>query len=119
MAEVALRARIDAVGTNPCLDEVEIDLHDPPLAPDVFDQEGEPGFDPLPGIAAALPQEGVLRGLLADRRTPADAAARGISFHRIFNRLEVEAVMRTELAVLRCDCSTNHVAIHSADRQPI
>ena len=59
------------------------DLHDPPLAPHILDQEGEPGLQPFAEIAAALPQEGVLGGLLADRRAAADARCRLRALRRI------------------------------------
>ena len=119
MAEISLRARVDAIGPNARLREIEIDLHDPPLAPQMLDQEGEPGLDAFARIAAALPQEGVFRCLLADRRSAPDPAARGIAFHRIFNGFEVEAVMRTELAVLGGDRRPNHVAVDLANRHPV
>ena len=93
MVEIALRAGLDAVGADAGLGDVEIDLHDPPLAPDGLDQHGEPGLEPLAEIAAALPQEHVLGGLLADRRAAADAAALGVALDRLLDRLAVEAVM--------------------------
>src|SRR6185503_15539847 len=114
-----LRSGIDSVGADPGLGEVQIDLHDPALAPQMLDQEGEPGFGAFPRIAAALPQEGVLRSLLADRRSASDTATRGIAFHRIFNRFEVESAMRAELAVLRRNRRSNHVAVDMADRHPL
>src|SRR3546814_3319802 len=42
MLEISLRARLDAIGADTRLGDVEIDLHDPPFAPDRLDQEGEP-----------------------------------------------------------------------------
>ena len=42
------------------------------------------------GIAAALPQEGVLRGLLADcRAAPDHAAAPGVAAHRLGDRVAI------------------------------
>ncbi len=75
VAEIADRAGVHAIGADPRLGDVEIDLHDPPLAPDRLDQDGEIGLQRLARIAAALDQEDVLGGLLADRRAAADAAA--------------------------------------------
>src|SRR6185295_488335 len=119
MAEIALGAGIDAIGADAGFGVVQIDLHDPPLAPQMLDQEGEPGLDALAGIAAAVPQEGRFRGLLADRRAAADPPARGIALHRILDRLEVEPVMRAELAVLGSDRGADHVAVDLADRHPV
>ena len=85
----------------------------------MLDQEGEPGFNAFAGIAAPLPQKDVFRSLLADRRAAADASARGIAFHRIFNGFEVEAVMRAEGAVLRSDRRADHVAVDLVDRHPV
>src|SRR3546814_11155742 len=66
-----------------------IDLHDPPFAPDRLDQEGEPHFGHLAGVtrpAAALPQEDILRGLLADGRSAAQLLALGVTLDRLFDR---------------------------------
>src|SRR6185436_991003 len=101
MAEIALGAGIDAIGADAGFGVVQIDLHDPPLAPQMLDQEGEPGLDALAGIAAA------------------DPPARGIALHRILDRLEVEPVMRAELAVLGSDRGADHVAVDLADRHPV
>src|SRR4029453_14911072 len=100
MTEIALGSRIGAIGADPGLGDVQIYLHDPPLPPKVLDQEGEIGLDPFAGVAAALPQEDILGGLLADGRTAADTAARGIALHRILDRLDVEAIVLAEFAVL-------------------
>src|ERR687895_608478 len=100
MIEVALCPGVGAIGTDPGFGEVKIDLHDPPLAPQLLDQEGEIGLHPLAEIAAALPQERVLRGLLADGRAAADAPTRGVALHRILDCLEIEAVVLAEFAVL-------------------
>src|SRR3546814_15731700 len=81
-----------------------IDLHDPPFAPDRLDQEGEPHFGHLAGVtrpAAALPQEDILRGLLADGRSAAQLLALGVTLDRLFDRLAVETVVAAKFAVLR------------------
>src|SRR5438067_1929240 len=85
----------------------------------MLDQEREPGFDALSRIAAALPQEGILGGLLADRRSAADASAGCVALHRIFNGLVIEAMMRAELSVFRSDGCAHHVAVDLADRHPV
>src|SRR5205085_5836638 len=100
MTEVALRRGIDAIGTDARLGIVEIDLHDPALAPHMLDQESEPGLDAFARIAAAVPQEGGLGGLLANGGPATDTAARGVALGRILDRLEVEPVVPAELAVL-------------------
>src|SRR5260221_410545 len=104
VAEIALRRGVRAIGADAGFGVVQIDFHDPPLAPDMLNQEGEPGLDTLPRIAAAVPQEGRLRRLLADGRSATDAPARGIALHRVLDRLEVEAVVLAEFAVLGGDC---------------
>src|SRR3546814_15854788 len=43
MAEIADRAGLRAIGADAGFRDVEINLHDPPLAPDRFDQQREPG----------------------------------------------------------------------------
>src|SRR5262249_27312996 len=103
VAVIALGSGVDAVRPDAGLCEVQIDLHDPPLAPEMLDEEREPGLDSLTRIAAALPQKGVLCGLLADRGAAPDSSSGRVSLHCIFNSFEVEAVMGTELAVLRGD----------------
>src|SRR6476469_1687176 len=103
MVEVALGARSDAVSADPRLGDVEVDLHDPPLAPDLLDQDGEPGLESFAEIAAALPQEHVLGGLLADGRAAADVPAPLITLHRLLDRHAVEPVVDAELAVLAGD----------------
>ncbi len=119
MAEVALRPFLDSVRADPGLGNVEIDLHDPPLAPDVLDQQREPGLEPFAEIAAALPQEHVLGGLLADRRAAADAPAFGVALDRLLDRLTVETVVLAELAVLAGDHRADHVAVDPAERRPV
>src|SRR3546814_12744423 len=66
MAEIALGARICTKGADAGLGYVEIDLHDPVLAPEQFDQHREPRLQAFAHPGPALPQKGVLGGLLAD-----------------------------------------------------
>src|SRR5690606_26773792 len=94
--EVALAASFDAVSPPSRLGDVEIDFHDPAFAPALLDQQREPGFETLAEVAAALPQEDVLRGLLADRRAAADATSLRVAFDRALDRLAVEAVVAAE-----------------------
>ena len=119
MAEVAHRACVGAIGADPCLGDVEIDFHDPSLAPELLDQECEIGFGRLTRVAAALPQEGVLGGLLADRRTAADATARGIALGRILDGVPVEPAVLAALPVLGGDRGADHVAIHLIEAHPV
>ena len=67
MAEIALSTGIDAVSANPGFGDVEIDFHNPAFAPDIFDQQREPGFKPFAEKTAPLPEERIFGGLLADR----------------------------------------------------
>src|SRR4051794_4127892 len=100
MAEIAHRPGIDAIGADAGFGDVEIDLHDPFLGPHRLDQDSEPGFQALSEIAAILPEEGVLGGLLADRRAAADLAdAFEIARHGLLYRLEIEAVVGAEIAI--------------------
>src|SRR3546814_14549415 len=90
-------ARLDAIGADAGLRDVQINLHDPPLAPDFLDQAGEPDLWNLADIArpaAALPQEDILRGLLADGRTAAEFLALGVAFDSILDRGGVRSVER-------------------------
>src|SRR3546814_6241502 len=48
-------------------------------------------------------RSGVFGGLLADRRSAADAFASGIAVIGVLDRLEVEAVVRTEFGILARD----------------
>src|SRR3546814_8102119 len=92
VAKIAPCARLDAIGADAGLRDVQINLHDPPLAPDFLDQEGEPDLWNLADIArpaAALPQEDILRGLLADGRTAAEFLALGVAFDRKIGRAHV------------------------------
>src|SRR3546814_17683237 len=79
MPEITLRARIGAIGADPGFGDVEIDFHDPALAPDRFDQQREPRLERLARIAPALDQEGVFGGLLADRPSATDSFAQGLT----------------------------------------
>jgi len=110
--EIALGTFIGAIGTDAGLGDVEVDLHDPVLAPDQLDQQREPGFQPLAEEAAALPEEGVLGGLLADRRSAADALAAFIVLHGLLDRGEIETVMAAEVPVLTANGGPRHVRIH-------
>src|SRR3546814_18480083 len=65
MAEIALGARICTKGADAGLGYVEIDLHDPVLAPEQFDQHREPRLQAFAHPGPALQQKGVLGGLLA------------------------------------------------------
>src|SRR5437868_13838656 len=119
MSEIALRSGVGAISADAGLSVVEINLHNPAFAPDMLDQEGEPGFDAFARVAAAVPQECRLGGLLADRRPAADPAARRVALRRILDRFEVEAVMLAEFAVFGGDRRADHVAVHVADRPPV
>src|SRR5690606_35833402 len=109
--EIALRARFYAVGPDAGLGDVEVDFHDPPLTPDLLDQEREPGFEPLPELAPPLPVNHVLRRLLADRRTSPDASALLVALDRLFDRLPIEPAVLAELAILAADPRADHVAV--------
>ncbi len=103
MAEVTLRPGLCAIGADPGFRHVEIDLHDPPLAPHGFDPEGEPRLQPLAEKPAALPQEHVFGGLLTDGRSATLAFPRQTFLDRLFDRFGIKAEMFTEPRILRRD----------------
>ena len=119
MLEIALGTGFGAIGPDARLRDIEIDLHDTPLPPDLLDQESEPCLHPLAEIAAALPQEDVLRGLLGNRRAAPDAAALRVACRRLGNRLGIETVMLAEFPVLGRDYCIDEVAIDIGKRFPI
>src|SRR5204862_6351164 len=113
------RPCLDTVGADSGLGDVEVNLHDPPFAPDILDQQREPGFEPFADIAAALPQEHVFGCLLADRRAAADASAARVALDGLLDRLAIEAVVLAELAVLAGDHRADHVAVDIVERFPV
>src|SRR5690554_5858895 len=64
-AEMMPRRRFGAEDADAPFHAVEVDLENALLWPQQFDQGGEPGFQALPGPAAARPEKQVLRHLLA------------------------------------------------------
>src|SRR3546814_2403434 len=90
------------------------------LGPESLDQRREPGRKPFAEPAAGLPEKGVLGRLLADRRAaPNDPAPLGILPHRLRDRIDVEAAMAAEFAVLAGDHGALHVVVDLADRHPV
>ena len=53
--------RFGAVDARPPFGDIEIDFHDPPLAPRKLDQRREPGFEPFAQPVAAGPQKDIFR----------------------------------------------------------
>ncbi len=119
MAEIALGARLHAISADAGLRDVEIDLHDPALAPDRLDEHSVPGLQPLADIAAALPEKDVLGGLLADRGAAPDPSAARIALEGFLYRLRVEAMMRAEFGVLPADGGARHVRIDVREGAPV
>src|SRR3546814_6962919 len=64
-------------------------------------------------------RSGVFGGLLADRRSAADAFASGITVIGVLDRLEVEAVVRTEFGILARDRRARHIRVHRRYRHPV
>ncbi len=112
MAEIALRPGICAVGADARFRDVEVNLHNPPLSPDRLNQQREPCFETFSEKAAALPQEGVLCCLLADRRAASDTATTRVSCGGLEYGLAVEPAMRAEFSIFSGDSGTRHVRIH-------
>ena len=123
MAEIALRPGVGAIGADAGFGDVEINLHDPPLAPDILDEEGEPGFGHFAGEAAdraaALPEEGIFGGLLADSRAATHTLALRIALHRFADRGHIKTIVATEIAVLCGDGGAGHVGVHIGQRHPV
>jgi len=107
--EIALRTSLYAIGADTGLGDIEIDFHDPVLAPDRLDQEGEIGFQALAEKAAALPEKGIFGDLLGNGRATSYPAALGIALDRFLDRLGVKPIVAAELPVLGCDHRTHHI----------
>jgi hypothetical protein len=117
--EVAARGRLDAVQAGAHFHRVQINLHDPPLAPHRLDEDGEPGFGALANIGAAWPQEDVLGGLLADRRAAAHLAGPFLVVDDgLVDGGEVEAMMGAEPGVLAGDHGAHHGGGNAVERNP-
>ena len=99
MPKISLCASIGAIGANARFRDVQIDFHNPALAPDIFDQHRKPRFKALADIAAALPQKRVFRGLLADRGAAANTATLLIAPKSSRNGLAVKAIMQAKFAI--------------------
>lgn len=117
--EIMLRGRLDAVDAGAHLRDVEIDFHDPRLAPDQFGEAGEPRLEPLADVGAAGPEEYVLRGLLRDGRSAAQLAAIGVARVRRLHRGEIEAVVGAEIGILRPDRGAGHGGGDCVERHPV
>src|SRR3546814_14254373 len=103
MAEIALGARICTKGADAGLGYVEIDLHDPVLAPEQFDQHREPRLQAFAHPGPALPQKGVLGGLLADSGAAPKLAPLPVALHGLADRLQIKAPTPATPRILRRD----------------
>jgi hypothetical protein len=95
-AEMMARGGLGAEDAFVELRHVEVDLENAPLGPERLHQGGDRGFQRLAQPGPAMPQEGVLHRLLADRGT----AARGAGVDRGADRGHVEAPVQAEIRVL-------------------
>ena len=93
LAEVAPARGLDAEDARAELGEVQVDLENAALRPEQLDPDREPGLEALAQPAPAVPEEEVLRDLLAQRARAAHAAAVGPLAQRVLDRLEVEAAV--------------------------
>src|SRR3546814_13423094 len=100
MAEIALGARICTKGADAGLGYVEIDLHDPVLAPELFDQHREPRLQAFAHPGPALPQKGVLGGLLADSGAAPKLAPLPVALDGLADRLQIKAPTAAEARIL-------------------
>src|SRR3546814_16252055 len=108
MAEIALGARICTKGADAGLGYVEIDLHDPVLAPEQFDQHREPRLQAFAHPGPALPQKGVLGGLLADSGAAPKLAPLPVALDGLADRLQIKDTMAAEARILGGDRSARH-----------
>src|SRR5579859_128207 len=101
--EIVMRRGFDAIDPLPHLAYVEIHFEDAFLPPHPFDHKGKIGFQRLPEPAPALPEKDVLCHLLADGAGAMQRLALLVVFHRLFDGLEIEAVMIGEELVFGAD----------------
>src|SRR6185369_2654420 len=113
------RGRFGAVHAVAPFGDVEIDLHDAPLSPQRLDHEREIDLERFAHIGTTGPKEGVLRGLLADRRGAARRAATPRIVNGVADLVEVEAVMMAELVVFRSYDGANEVGRDLRQRRPL
>ena len=110
------RRGLDAEDALAHLGDVEIDLHDPALAPQPLDQQGEARLEALPQPGAPGPEEDVLRHLLADR---AAAAQPAVVRQRRADAVEVEAPVPAEVRVLGRGRRQRQVVGHVVEADPV
>src|SRR5690554_5300515 len=87
------------------LGDIEIDLEDPALGPDLLHQHGDSQLQPFAKKVSGRPQEKVLRDLHGYRTGAArvaEAVLLSLAEHRL-HFTEVHAVVVAELAILRAD----------------
>src|SRR5690606_4214704 len=122
-AEEAARRGLRAVHAVAELGHVGVDLQDPALGPQQFQQHGVPGLQalahPARGGARPLPEEQVLGHLLADGAAAAQPAAPRVAFARLADGLEVEARMGGEVLVLGGDQRHRQAGRHRVEVAPV
>ena len=117
-AEVAFAGRTGTIDAVTELGDVEIDLDDALLWPEQLDEGGEIGFQALAHETAAIPQEQVLRHLLADRAgTAQPRAVLGIG-QRGLDRIDIEAMVVREFLVFGCDQGDRQIRGNLGQRRP-
>ena len=103
LAEIAARSGLGAVHAGSGLRDVEIDFHDPPLAPDQLQLRRERHLEQLAQGIAPGPEQHVLRDLHADRAGAACASPFDCPVDLTAELLPVETEMLAEPIVLRRD----------------
>jgi hypothetical protein len=103
LAEVHIGGSADTEHAASELGDVQVHLEDALLRPQRLDEHGEVGLQAFSEPTLPRPQEEVLRDLLRDRARATHALAAPAIFQRVVDRLQIEAVMRGEVLIFRCN----------------
>jgi len=116
--EIGPRHRLGAVESRSGFGDVEVDLENPPLAPQKLDLRGEPRLEDLAHRIAPRPEQDVLRRLHGDGAGAAGPFAGEPHFDLLAERLEVEAMVFAETIVLGGDDGGSEVNGDPFQRHP-
>jgi hypothetical protein len=103
LAEVRIGSSADAEHAASELGDVQVHLEDALLRPQRFDEHREVRFQALAQPTLLRPQEQILRDLLRNRARAAYAATALAIFQSIVDRLQIEAMVRREVLIFRCN----------------
>src|SRR5574343_1226832 len=118
--EIMARRRIGAKNAVPPLDHVQIDLENPPFAPQILQHQRDDRLLDLAEIRLVWRQEQVFRQLLADGRTAGhETPLLLIFFQRFLHAFPVEAFMIDELGIFGSDDRPLQVDRNPLVRHPL